>query len=326
MSAIPKKPLGGGDQNTNHTGTITRSVGEATTVGEFGHDLPDTKKFELVPVINFVSGPEKGRVIALHEKIIVGRSRSCEVTITDPSCSRQHALFEVKDKKIFVEDLKSTNGVRVNGARIISAHELKDGDRVQLGDLTIVRFGFMPYAEASIQQDFYQRATRDGLTGAYNKKSFDESFDREVAHCKRTSRGLGLILFDLDHFKKVNDTYGHSAGDAVLKKISEAVLGLVRAEDIFARIGGEEFALLTRNEGIDSLRILGERVRHLIEVTEVPFEGQILKVTISVGVAYMDYSENAPDKQVLFNNADTALYAAKDSGRNKVVASDKNTK
>ncbi|MEZ4814895.1 MAG: GGDEF domain-containing protein [Bdellovibrionota bacterium] len=267
MSALPKKPLGD-PNNTNHTGTITRSVGELTTVGEFANELPDTKKFELVPVINFVSGPEKGRVVALREKVIVGRSRSCEVTITDPSCSRQHALFEVKGKGFYVEDLKSTNGVRVNGARIIASHELKEGDRVQLGDLTIVRFGFMPHAEASIQQDFYQRATRDGLTGAYNKKSFDEALDREVAHCKRSNRGLGLILFDLDHFKKVNDTYGHAAGDAVLKKVSEAVLGLIRAEDVFARIGGEEFALLTRNEGIDSLKVLGERVRHLIETTE----------------------------------------------------------
>lgn len=322
MSALPKKPPMG-DVNTNHTGTITRSVGEATTIAEFGNDLPDTKKFELVPVINFVSGPEKGRVIALHEKVIVGRSRSCEVTITDPSCSRQHALFEIKGGKIYVEDLKSTNGVRVNGARIIASQVLKDGDRVQLGDLTIVRFGFMPHAEASIQQDFYQRATRDGLTGAYNKKSFDEAFEREVAHCKRNDRGIGLILFDLDHFKKVNDTYGHSAGDLVLKKVSEAVLGLIRAEDIFARIGGEEFALLTRNEGVESLKILAERVRQLIDSTEFKFESLNLKVTISVGVAYLEATSEIADKQKLFNLADAALYAAKDAGRNKVIVSDK---
>jgi len=322
MSALPKKPPG--DINTNHTNTITRSVGELTTVGEFdAGDLPDTKKFELVPVVNFVSGPEKGRIVALHEKCIVGRSRSCEVTITDPSCSRQHALFEKKNGKIFVEDLKSTNGVRVNGARIIAPHELKDGDRVQLGDLTIVRFGYMPYAEASIQQDFYQRATRDGLTNAYNRKSFEEAFDREIAHCKRNNRGLGIVLFDLDLFKKVNDTYGHAAGDSVLRKVSEAVIGLIRAEDIFARIGGEEFALLTRNESLDSLRVLGERVRNLIESLEIPFEEQKLKVTISVGVSYMESSPVSPDKQTLFNQADAALYEAKNAGRNRVVASDK---
>lgn len=291
-----------------------------TTVGEFAGDVPDTKKFELVPVINFVSGPEKGRVVALHDKVIIGRSRSCEVTITDPSCSRQHALFEKKNEKIFVEDLKSTNGVRINGARIITSHELKDGDRVQLGDLTVVRFGYMPHAEANIQQDFYQRATRDGLTGAYNRKSFDEAFDREIAHCKRNRKGAGLILFDIDHFKKVNDTYGHPAGDAVLKKVSEAVLGLIRAEDVFARIGGEEFALLTRNEGTESLRILGERVRQLIETVEAKYEALNIKVTISVGVSYMDYSPTSPDRQILFNQADAALYEAKNSGRNRVVA------
>jgi two-component system cell cycle response regulator len=318
MSAVPKKAPG--EQNTS---TITKSVGELTTVGEFAGDLPDTKKFELVAVINFVSGPEKGRVVALHDKCIVGRSRSCEVTITDPSCSRQHAIFERRSGKIFVDDLKSTNGVRVNGARIIAAHELKEGDRVQLGDLTIVRFGFMPHAEASIQQDFYQRATRDGLTNAYNRKSFEEAFDREVAHCKRNGRGLGILLFDLDHFKKVNDTYGHSAGDAVLRKVSEAVLGLIRAEDIFARIGGEEFAILTRNESLDSLKVLGDRVRALIDSTDVPFESQILKVTISVGVSYMSPGPEAPDKSLLFNQADAALYEAKNSGRNKVMASDK---
>lgn len=320
MSALPKKKPSA--DNTNHTNTITRSVGDLTTVGEFGYELPDTKKFELVPVVNFVSGPEKGRVVALQAKVIVGRSRSCEVTITDPSCSRQHALFEIKGNKVFVEDLKSTNGVRVNGARIIAPQELKDGDRVQLGDLTIVRFGFMPHAEASIQQDFYQRATRDGLTGAYNRKSFEEAFDRELAHCRRSNRGLGVILFDIDHFKKVNDTYGHSAGDLVLKKVSEAVAGLIRAEDIFARIGGEEFALLTRNENIDTLKILGERVRALIESTTAEFEQNTLKVTISVGVSFMNPSEQGLDKQTLYNQADTALYQAKNSGRNRVVASE----
>ncbi len=320
MSALPKKL-----PPELTTGSITRSVGELTTVGEFPHELPDTKKFELVPVINFVAGPEKGRVIALHDKCIVGRSRSCEVTITDPSCSRQHALFERRNGKLFVEDLKSTNGVRVNGAKIVAAHELVDGDRVQLGDLTVVRYGFMPFAEASMQQDFYQRATRDGLTNAYNRKSFEEAFDREVAHCKRSDRGLGVILFDIDHFKKVNDTYGHSAGDSVLKKVSEAVLGLIRAEDIFARIGGEEFALLTRNEGLETLKTLGERVRALIESLVVPYEGHLIKITISVGISYMPPSPESPDKHILFTHADNALYEAKNAGRNRVVLSSKST-
>lgn len=230
------------------TSTQTKSTGDLTQVGSFDSAaLMDTRKFELVEVINFVSGPEQGKVVALHTKTVVGRSRTCEVTLTDASCSRQHAVFERGAcGKMFVTDLKSTNGVKVNGARIIAPYELTEGDRIQLGDSTIVRFGFMPHAEASIQQDFYHRATRDGLTNAYNKKSFEEAFAREVSHCQRNQRGLGLILFDIDHFKKVNDTHGHPAGDEVLKKVAEAVYGLVRAEDIFARIGGEEFALFNK--------------------------------------------------------------------------------
>ncbi len=281
-------------------------------------DATDTKKFELVPVFHIVSGPEKGRVISLSGKMVVGRSKNCEIPISDPSCSRKHALFEVKEGKVFVEDLKSTNGVKVNGVRIVAKYELSDGDRVQLGDLSIVRFGYMPRAEANIQQDFYERATRDGLTNSYNRKSFEEALDREVAHCVRNKRGMGLVMFDIDHFKKINDTHGHAAGDEVLKKVAEAVQGLIRAEDFFARIGGEEFALLTRNEGLDSLNILGERIRALIEELSIDTDGKKLKVTISVGVSFLGEGGEKFDKKALYSQADSALYKAKNSGRNKV--------
>ncbi len=177
MSAL-RKPKTGNEQ----TSTQTKSTSDMTQVGNLESMVLDARKFELVEVINFVSGPEQGKVVALTGKTVVGRSRSCEVTLTDASCSRQHAVFERRSKKMFVEDLRSTNGVKVNGVRIIAPVELVDGDRVQLGDSTVVRFGFMPHAEASIQQDFYHRATRDGLTNAFNKKSFEEAFAREVAH------------------------------------------------------------------------------------------------------------------------------------------------
>jgi two-component system cell cycle response regulator len=301
------------------TSSATRIGGEnLRTLTNEGTDITDTKKFELVPVFNVVSGPEKGRVISLSGRMIVGRSKNCEIPISDPSCSRQHALFEVHAGKVFVEDLKSTNGVKVNGVRIIGKYELSEGDRVQLGDLTIVRFGYMPRAEANIQQDFYQRATRDGLTNSYNRKSFEEAFDREVAHCVRNKRGMGLLMFDIDHFKKINDTHGHAAGDEVLKKVAEAVQGLIRAEDFFARIGGEEFALLTRNEGLDSLKILGERIRALIEELSIETDGKTLKVSISVGVSFMGEEGQPLEKKTLYSQADSALYKAKNSGRNKV--------
>jgi diguanylate cyclase (GGDEF)-like protein len=314
MGALPKKK-----DFDEYTSSETRVVTDATKSGSIdGTDVTDTRKFELVPVFNVVSGPEKGRVISLSGRMIVGRSKNCEIPISDPSCSRQHALFEVREGKFFVEDLKSTNGVRVNGVRIIGKYELTEGDRVQLGDLTIVRFGYMPRAEASIQQDFYQRATRDGLTNSYNRKSFEEAFERELAHCIRNKRGLGLVLFDIDHFKKVNDTHGHAAGDEVLKKVADAVQGLIRAEDFFARIGGEEFALLTRNEDLDSLKVLGERVRSLIEELVVNVDDKTLKVSISVGVSFMGEGGQKLDKKALFSQADSALYKAKNSGRNKV--------
>lgn len=319
MSAKPKHS----SENTQ-TLTQTRSSGDLTQVGGFGtEDLFDTRKFELVPVLNFVSGPEKGRVIAFKERMVVGRSRSCSIPISDASCSRQHAAFDFIDNKFYVEDLKSTNGVRVNGTRILNTYEIKEGDRVQLGDLTIIRFGFMPQAEASIQQDVYMRATRDGLTGVFNRKSFDEALEREVAYCQRHKKGLGLIIFDLDHFKKINDTHGHPAGDEVLRRTAETVQKLVRTEDLFARIGGEEFALLTRNESSESLRALGERVRAQIESVTVNFEQLTINVTVSVGVAFMDASEEALDKAVLFNRADNALYDAKKAGRNRVVLAEK---
>ena len=314
MGALPKKK--DFDEFTSSTTRIGVELTKSTAID--GSDNTDTKKFELVPVFNVISGPEKGRIISLSGRMIVGRSKNCEIPISDPSCSRQHALFEFRDGKIYVEDLKSTNGVKVNGVKIVAKYELSEGDRVQLGDLTIVRFGYMPRAEANIQQDFYQRATRDGLTNSYNRKSFEEAFDREVAHCIRNKRGIGLLIFDIDYFKKVNDTHGHAAGDEVLKKVTEAVQGLIRAEDFFARIGGEEFALLTRNEGIDSLKILAERVRSLIEELSITLDDKTLKVSISVGVSFMGEEGRKLDKKTLFSQADSALYKAKNSGRNRV--------
>jgi diguanylate cyclase (GGDEF)-like protein len=129
---------------------------------------------------------------------------------------------------------------------------------------------------------------------------------------------MGLLMFDIDHFKKINDTHGHSAGDEVLKKVADAVQGLIRAEDFFARIGGEEFALLTRNEGLDSLMILGERIRTLIEELSVETDGKTLKVSISVGVSFMGEEGQLLEKKTLYSQADSALYKAKNSGRNKV--------
>lgn len=304
--------------------TQTHTAADATRLIELGKDEITQLRGKIVPLLQVISGPEQGRIIKLSEytEFSIGRSQSCELTIADTSCSRRHAVLTVNsNESVKLEDLGSTNGSKVNGVRINEPVDLQDGDMLQLGDHTRVKFSLSLEQDAELQMDVFHRATRDPLTGAYNRRSFEESFDRELAFINRgqaNGRGLGLIIFDVDHFKKVNDTFGHAAGDAVLKEIGMRVPELVRREDVFARIGGEEFVVLTRNETPDELRVLAERIRVDFEKLVVHHGDQELKFTVSVGVSYQSPTQGTLTKEELIEIADKALYEAKQSGRNKV--------
>jgi diguanylate cyclase (GGDEF)-like protein len=281
-----------------------------------GHKLPDPGVREH-PYLIVVAGAGVGEMYRLDAgEAVVGRSESAQFRIVDEGISRTHArLFRAGDT-LYVEDLKSANGTLVNGERITKC-ALKDGDKISIGSTTILKFTYHDAIDEVFQQKMYEAALRDSLTKAYNKRYMLERLGAELAYSRRHKTDLTLLLIDLDHFKKVNDTYGHPCGDAVLQKVSAVMQASVRAEDILARYGGEEFAIICRNSNLAAASIVGERVRRNVENASVEWNAIKLKVTISIGIAAA-LGPIAESTSSLIAEADKALYAAKGAGRNRI--------
>ena len=247
---------------------------------------------------------------------VVGRGTQANIKLGDDGISRRHARILVEGKNVRIEDLGSANGTLVNGAQVKDAL-LRDGDKIQLGSTTILKFTYHDKLEESFQRAMYDAALRDDLTKAFNKKHFLDRLEQEVAFVRRHNGALSLVMYDVDHFKNVNDTYGHVAGDYVLSKLGEVTLTAIRAEDLFGRYGGEEFGILCRNINLLSAGSMAERLRSMVEATDFVFENREIPVTISLGVAAIPEvaAQNSTD---LIAAADEALYNAKRSGRNRV--------
>ncbi|MGD0529317.1 MAG: GGDEF domain-containing protein, partial [Polyangiaceae bacterium] len=192
-------------------------------------------------VLTVLSGPETGRVVSVGpEGVRLGRSEDCHVSFDDASLSRVHArAVRLLGTQFFLGDEGSTNGTFVNGVRLARAVELSDGDRIQLGTATHLRFAIVDEAEEAALVRVYQSGRLDGLTGIANRAAFDERLDKELAFAVRHESPLSIALFDVDHFKKINDTFGHPAGDEVLKGVAATLSRAVRTEDVVARYGGE---------------------------------------------------------------------------------------
>ncbi len=167
-----------------------------------------------------------------------------------------------------------------------------------------------------LQEQLREQANRDPLTGLYNRRYLDSTLERELARCKRDGNPLALILIDIDHFKQVNDTYGHQAGDEILLRLAAMLAGMARAGDVACRYGGEEFLLLMPTMPMASARERAEALRIAFEALEVPFGASKLKATVSIGIAAYPGQGTSADE--LIRSADTALYRAKNLGRNRV--------
>lgn len=265
-----------------------------------------------------LAGSNVGEMYKLESsEMILGRSSSCTIRLTDDGISRNHAKLTMRDGKGTLEDLGSANGTIVNGDPI-RHHELRDGDKIRLGTTTILKFTYSDNLDETFQKQMFDAALRDGLTGAYNKKYFADRLEAEFAYAKRHKTPLSVIMFDADHFKRVNDTYGHMTGDHVLQSIARGVMSTLRTEDIFARCGGEEFGIICRGVSLANAGILGERVRAIVEQTPMKHESTEFRITISVGVAaFPELATATPG--ALFAAADEALYEAKRTGRNRVL-------
>lgn len=264
-----------------------------------------------------IAGPQTGKMYKLdRNETVIGRSPKTDLQIQDVGVSRNHAKFYHSIHGVYVEDLGSANGTFVNGDVINVPTPLQDGDKITLGSTTILKFTYHDKLDEDFQKKMFDAALRDGLTQAYNKKYFQNQLYTEFSYAKRHQQALSLILFDVDHFKNVNDTYGHLAGDLVLAKLAAVGMQSVRMEDTFARYGGEEFAIVLRGIPQVSTHTLAERLREDVANTDFVYENQRIPITISIGLASFPEVWVETSEQ-LIAAADGALYRAKANGRNR---------
>jgi len=269
------------------------------------------------PFLIVFAGGTAGRMLQVGRELTIGRAPDQMLRLQGEGVSRRHArLFRDGDDHVWVEDLGSTNGTLVNGAKLTAPRALQDGDQIQVGVNMLLKFSLQDEAQARFQQELYEAALRDPLTNAYNRRVFRERLEQDLSHALRHGEDLALLLFDLDHFKSVNDTYGHLAGDKVLVEFAELVLEGVRREDLFARYGGEEFAMACRSTTLVSAAGLAERIRAHVAEKQFTFDGQHIPVSVSIGVSSIRAGDTA---ETLIDRADKALYRAKRDGRNRVV-------
>ena len=263
-------------------------------------------------------GPEIGRRIPLlNQQYIVGRDSEAGLVVSRSSVSRQHArVFVDEAGSWWVEDLNSTNGTFVNEIRIKNK-QLADADQVRFGD-AIYKFLAGSNIESAYHEAIHNMAIQDGMTGIHNKRYFTEFLDREIAVCSRHGHPLSLVMFDVDHFKKVNDNHGHLAGDAVLKDLAARIRPRIRREDLFARYGGEEFVCVLPSTALPGGIVFAEHLRTLIEERPCKFDSLTIPFTISLGVTTL-HRETGVDTATLIKRADENLYSAKRGGRNRVV-------
>lgn len=290
---------------------------EVTKVGITADFLPGARSRDRAYLVA-LSGENIGALFPVASgETIVGRGGQATIKLPDDGISRRHCRLFRKGSEVVVDDLQSANGTYVNDEQVTGPRMLKDGDKVRLGSTTVLKFTYHDEVEENFRQRMYDAALRDGLTNAFNKKFLLDRLSSELSYARRHGTPLSFVLFDVDFFKRLNDTYGHLAGDAVLVKLASLGHESVRVEDVFARYGGEEFAVLCAVP-LASAGQFAERLRMLIESTVFEWENNKFQVTISCGVAaYPEVGAQAPEQLIMA--ADAALYEAKRAGRNRVV-------
>ncbi|HET6612432.1 MAG TPA: GGDEF domain-containing protein [Kofleriaceae bacterium] len=263
-----------------------------------------------------IYGLDLGRRYQLDRaSIIIGRSSKADIQIDQESVSRNHCKIINTSHSFLLRDLGSTNGTYVND-ELVDEYVLRDGDFIKIGR-SIFKFLSGSNIENAYHEEIYRLTTIDGLTQVYNKRYFVETLEREIGRALRYSRELSLIMFDIDHFKHINDTYGHLAGDHVLKQLASLIKVRIRREDMLARYGGEEFAVVLPEIDGEKAMQFAEKIRGLVETAGLRFEDTDIPVTISVGVAFL--TPEIVEPQDFVRVADANLYEAKARGRNRVV-------
>jgi len=302
------------DENEYTERTTALKVDQET----FNLELQKAKEHDACLII--IRGTPQGHSFFVNKnEMIIGRAPEVEISIMDSSISRKHARIVRNGEKVDIYDLGSQNGTVINNVKIRPNFpvELAKEDYIKLGN-TVLKF--LPAGELEIL--FYgnleSAAYRDELTQIYNKRYLLEALEAEFKRAKALQNDFSLLFFDIDHFKPVNDTYGHDAGDFILKEFAQAIRSKhVRPKDVFARYGGEEFIMILTNTNAKEATKIAEQIRITIETFPFLYEDKRISITTSIGVA--ELTVGMQSAQTLLKIADKALYAAKNAGRNRVM-------
>lgn len=245
----------------------------------------------------------------------VGRGADNHIVLDGDSVSRRHAHFEQRDSTWWAVDDGSTNGTFVNDEPIEPAAALANGDRVKVGP-TIFKFLSGADVESQYHEEIYRMTIVDGLTQVYNKRYLAEALEREIVRARRHARDLAVVMFDIDHFKRINDVHGHLAGDFVLKELARVVQSRIRRDEVLARYGGEEFVAVLPETTLEGAVALAESLRERVASSRFVFQGEAISVTVSLGVTVLVEEDRAAPE--ILQRADERLYEAKRGGRNRV--------
>ncbi|MCS6875062.1 MAG: GGDEF domain-containing protein [Pyrinomonadaceae bacterium] len=282
---------------------------------------------ELRPVLVFLNGDLFAAPIPLErQQIILGRSLEADIRINDPKASRLHASItleqntETGETTYIIKDLNSRNGTFLNGHRI-EKEILQNGDKITIGK-HILKFELLDEIDQEYQKQIRRLLSHDELTGLLSSRSFFSELRREIARSSAEKRPVCVLMIDIDHFKKVNDTYGHLTGSKTLEEIGVCISSVLRSGDVAARFGGEEFAAFLLDANLAQGIIAAERIRKTIEETNFSVirhgkkSDSFHRITVSIGVAC--FPTDSTDPIELVEMADSALYRAKREGRNRV--------
>jgi diguanylate cyclase (GGDEF)-like protein len=296
-----------GEENTR--ARIPAPTNPSQPRAEDGADRP------IVFSVVVVQGPAAGARVALEREVVIGRDPRCELPIGAADVSRRHARIVPDEDGHKVVDLGSTNGTWVNG-KPVTSRRLAAGDRIELGSC-VLRYLRQGEADAEDLSALADLARRDVLTGLANRRAFEEALAREVARARRSGAALAVVALDIDHFKRVNDTHGHASGDLVIAEVAARAQRALRAEDLLARIGGEELAALLPGATLNAAAEVAERIRRAVCDSAIPVAATAVDVTVSLGCAALQAEER--EGPALLARADARLYDAKRAGRNRVV-------
>lgn len=271
---------------------------------------------DCLVVIYSPNEADLGRRHVLTKRVIsVGRDRDNDIVLDSDSVSRRHCRVEHRDGHVFVLDLDSTNGTFVNDdGEPVTEMQLRKGDHLKVGD-SIFKFLAGSDVEAQYHEAIFKLTITDGLTDIGNIKHLKQTLEKEIPRANRHGRDLSLLMMDIDHFKAVNDTYGHLAGDSVLRDLAHLTRDRLRPDDVFGRYGGEEFCAILPETSLEGSAKIAEDLRARIEEHAFTVEGEVIQVTISIGIADL---RKGMDLTAFFKCADEQLYRAKHAGRNRV--------